>query len=208
MGNRGTVAAVVLAAGGSSRLGTPKQLLPLGHKPLLSHTLDSVRDASVDLRYIVLGNAASEIRASIDLNDFFTIENPDFERGQSTSVKRAIMELPETVEAVVFVLGDQPLQETTVIDSLVTAWRETGGIIVQPYYDEGPGNPVLLDRAIFAELQALEGDTGARPVIQKHRDKVVEIDVRPLRRPRDVDTPDDYAMIRTEYERKSNAGGP
>lgn len=200
------IAAVVLAAGTSTRLGQPKLLLPLGEKTILGHVLDCVRDADVDLRYIALGHAADEIVESVPLDGFETIENRNYFAGLSTSVRLAVDTIPESVDAVVFVLGDQPLQASSVITRLVESYREAPAAIVQPRYAEGPGNPILIDRSVFPDLSRLDGDTGARPVLRERRDEIRQVDVSEYHRPVDIDTWDDYEQLKARYSGQSTAG--
>jgi len=198
------IAAVILAAGSSSRLGEPKQLLDLGGRPVLAHTLAAVRRTALAPIYVVLGHAAAEIEQRVDLRDVQTIHNPDYLTGQSSSVRVALDAVPSDVDAVVFILGDQPLVEPAVIDRLAYAYRTENAPIIQPNYREGRGNPVLIARSLFNELAEVIGDTGARPLIQRHRDAVFLVDATEFDRPDDIDTLDDYERIlRTFSARQS-----
>jgi molybdenum cofactor cytidylyltransferase len=194
------VAAVVLAAGASSRLGQPKQLLPLKGRPLLGDVVDAVRDASVDLRYIVLGHASDEIRRAVDLRGYQILDNPEYETGQSTSLRCALDALDESVDAVLFVLGDQPGVPLDVINRLLDSYRDEPALIVQPRYKQGRGNPVLFDRSLFAQLRDLRGDTGARPILRQRRDQIRLVDASEWDRPEDVDTWEDYRRVRLRIE--------
>jgi molybdenum cofactor cytidylyltransferase len=200
------IAAVVLAAGGSTRLGQPKQLLKLGETPLLEYVLRTVRQASVDDRYIVLGFAAPQIREQISLEGFEEIHNPDYISGQSTSVCAAVDAVSEKTSAIIFVLGDQPLQVPGVIDLLATSYRSDPAPIIQPSFKDGPGNPVLIDHSLFGDLAALTGDTGARPILREYRDQIRRIDCSSWPRPGDVDTWDDYERVKAAYEAMSETG--
>ncbi len=197
---RHRIAAVVLAAGGSTRLGQPKQLLELGGVPLLEHVLRTVRQTAVDERFVVLGHAADAVRRRTPLDGFQVINNPDYADGQSTSIVAAVNSIPDDISAVVFVLGDQPLQVSEVINRLAESYRNNPTPIIQPQYHEGPGNPVLIDRTLFPELVTLRGDTGARPVLRERRDEIRRIDCSQWLRPVDVDTLDDYQRVKEDYE--------
>uniref|UniRef100_A0A831TAV8 Nucleotidyltransferase family protein n=1 Tax=Thermorudis peleae TaxID=1382356 RepID=A0A831TAV8_9BACT len=199
----GRVAGVILAAGASRRLGQPKQLLPLRGQPVLAHTVGVARRTRLDPLMIILGHAANEIRRQVDLTNLTVIENPDYAEGLSTSVRLALRHLPGDVEAVVFLLGDQPLVEPAVVDRLIAAFCECRAPIVQPRYAEGRGNPVLIARALFPELDRLTGDTGARPLLERYGGEVHLVDVRAHRRPADLDTWEDYERLRAEFERAS-----
>jgi molybdenum cofactor cytidylyltransferase len=190
------IAGIVLAAGRSSRLGRPKQLLPVLGEPLLRHTIHRVLASSLDYVVLVVGHEADPIRDAVAGLPLDVVFNPDAGRGQSTSVRAGLAALSPDVDAAVFILGDQPAIDPNVIDALITAWRESGAPILVPLYDDGMGNPVLFDRSVFAELDALQGDTGARPVVQAYHASG-ELLLVPVAgtSPADVDTQDDYAAL-------------
>ena len=196
----GHVAGVVLAAGSATRLGGGKQLLPLARRPLLAHVLDAARRTPLDPLLVVLGAAADEVARQVDLTGFAVVHNPAYLEGQSTSVRAAVAALPGDVDAAVFLLGDQPEVDPAVIDRLVERFRVDGAPIVQPRYAEGRGNPVLFARRLFPELLELRGDEGARPLLQRHADVAVFVDAGDLRRPDDVDTPEEYDRLRRRVE--------
>lgn len=199
MSQRGTVAAVVLAAGSSSRLGQPKQLAPIAGRPALAYTLDALRASRVDRIMLVLGHAADEIAAALDLTDITVVRNDAYAEGQSTSVRAGVKSLGDDVAAALMVVGDQPLLAPTVVDAILRAYEQTGGPLIVPVYDGEWGNPVLLARATWLLLENLKGDTGARPILRKHMDMVLEVPV-PGSLLDDIDTPDDYARIRARME--------
>ncbi len=200
------IVAAILAAGTSSRLGTPKQLLLLGDRPVLWHTIQAVKASSVESVLVVLGHQRDEIERRVDLSSCAIIDNPHFAEGQSTSVQAVARAVEDDVDAIVFVLGDQPLLEPDVIDALVRARRERDASIVQPRYAEGRGNPILIGRELFRELRDLTGDMGARPLLQRHQDLVALLDVSDHRRPADIDTRDDYEKIKQQYQRSREPG--
>ncbi len=198
------IAAAILAAGTSSRLGTPKQLLELDGRPVLSHTLDAVLRSSVEPVIVVLGHLQDQIQRQVDLSGVTVVTNPDYATGQSSSVHAALRYLTEGIDAIVFVLGDQPMVQPAVIDALVAARRERGASIVQPRYAEGRGNPVLIGHELFEELHEITGDMGARPVIEQHRDEVLLIDQTGFHRPADIDTPADFERVQHQYAAHPN----
>jgi molybdenum cofactor cytidylyltransferase len=198
------IAGVILAAGTSSRLGSPKQLLDLGGKPVLAHTLAALQQTELEPIIVVLGHEADQIAASVDLSQVQTIFNPEYRTGQSSSVRAAVAALPPDIDAVLFLLGDQPLVEPAVIERLTFAYYQDQPLIVQPKYREGRGNPVMISRSLFGALAELTGDTGARPLIEQHRDQVRLVDVSEHSRPDDIDTHEDYERIRRDFEARQD----
>lgn len=215
------IVGIVLAAGSSTRLGRPKQLLPLRGEPLLRETLRRALASSLDTVIVVVGHQADAVSAAIADLPIRIVVNPDAAKGQSTSVRAGLAALshaasneteledeavraspsPGALEAVVFLLGDQPGVEPETIDALITHWRESTAPVVAPRYLDGIGNPVLFDRSVFPELVALQGDTGARPILLAHRAAgdlaLVLIDSLT---PPDVDTEEDYAALLASLE--------
>ncbi len=193
------VAGVILAAGASRRLGTPKQLLPLAGRPVLAHVLDTAAGTSLNPLLVILGHAAREIQAQVDFSTATVLINPAFAEGQSASVKTAVRALPADVDAVLFLLSDQPLVDPTVIELLIEAYRRQPAAIVQPRYHEGRGNPVLIARPLFPELLNLTGDTGARPLLNQYPDRISLVDVPEFHRPADLDTWEDYERLQARF---------
>ena len=193
------IAAVVLAAGSSSRLGEPKQLLPLGRGVVLDETLARARRSGLEPLLLVVGHHAAQILEAVDRSGFTIVRNSDYEQGQSTSVRAAVAALPPDVDAAIFLLGDQPLIAPETLQALAEARQRTGAPIVQPRYPEGRGNPVLIGRELFDELEELTGDTGARPLLQRHAERVELVTVV-TPRPDDIDTIADYERVRAAFE--------
>jgi len=177
-------------------MGQVKLLLPVGGQPIVRHAVEGVRAAGLDPVLVVTGPAPAAIEAALAGLGARIVVNPTPEAGQAGSVRAGIAALPETVDTVLIALGDQPALAPTIIPALLAAHRASGRPIVAPRYQDGPGNPVLFDRVIFAELLALQGDQGARPVIARDPGRVewVALD---LPMPQDVDTPADYEKIRS-----------
>jgi len=196
----------VLAAGLARRMGQVKLLLPVGGQPIVRHAVEGVRAAGLDPVLVVTGPAPAPIEAALAGLGARIVVNPTPEAGQAGSVRAGIAALPETVDTVLIALGDQPALAPTIIPALLAAHRASGRPIVAPRYQDGPGNPVLFDRVIFAELLALQGDQGARPVIAREPARVewVALD---LPMPQDVDTPADYEKIRSAL-RPANPSRP
>jgi CTP:molybdopterin cytidylyltransferase MocA len=189
------VAAVILAAGTSTRLGEPKQLLPLEERPLLQHVIDAARRGGVDEIVVVLGHAAGEIGRALALPPSArVITNPRYAEGQSTSLLAGIDALGPDVGAALVLLGDQPGVDPEAIRAVVAAFKAGAGPIVRARYSGRPGHPVLLARAVWVELRQATGDRGARDLIAASPDRVTSVDMEGAP-PADVDTWEDYARL-------------
>jgi molybdenum cofactor cytidylyltransferase len=184
---------VILAAGSSSRLGEPKQLLPYDDKNLLQHTIDVAENSDINSVIIVLGANADLIAKEITKIDAHLIENKEWKEGMASSVRTGLNELlkisPET-DAVIFMVCDQPHVSTMIIDGLIKIQRESGKPIVACNYLETMGPPALFHRSLFNELKQLKGDVGARKIIQQHNDEVATLLFTEGKT--DIDTKEDY----------------
>jgi molybdenum cofactor cytidylyltransferase len=208
--SRAGVAAIVLAAGSSSRLGRPKQLLDLGGRPVLVHVVQAVQAAPLDEVVVVLGHRAEEVRAALQLGlqlppegpGLRIVLNPEHADGQSTSLKAGLQALDGRMEAAVILLGDQPGVRPDAIRSVVEAWRADGGTVVQASYGQKPGHPTLLSRRVWSEMSSVEGDEGARSVLSRHPEWITAVEVGGLP-PEDIDTEADYLRVREAF---ANAG--
>lgn len=189
------ISGVILAAGRSSRLGRPKQLLPLAGKPLLAHTVEHAIASNLDEVVLVLGHEATRIADAVGEWGQRLVINPAYATGQSSSLKVGLSVLDPTTEAVLFLLGDQPGVTTDAIDELIRAFRATGGPIVAAEYGGRIGNPVLFARELFPALAGIKGDEGARSLVQSRSASVVRVPIGNGNPPRDVDTEDDYAAL-------------
>ena len=191
------ISALVLAAGGSSRLGSPKQLLPWGDTTLLGHVLDSLRELPFDEIFVVIGAAGDEILDQVDLSDATVIENPEWEEGMASSLRvglDAVLRLSRA-EAVGIFLGDQPDISEEVVTGLLEARRSTKRQAIVPKYRYVWGNPVVIERSLWPRLMSLNGDEGAKRLLQAHPEWVHEVwfEQRP---PRDIDTRADFDDLR------------
>lgn len=189
------VSGLVLAAGASTRLGRPKQLLPFGTTTLLGAVVAEAHAASaLDEVVVVIGGAASEVRRGVDLGGATIVENPEFGAGCSSSYRAGIGALDPRADAVAVLLGDQPGVDHAVIDTVVEAWRRTRDRVMLASYRTREGHPLVFARALFADLVVLQGDKAAWKIVDAHRDwiRVVGVD-RP--HPRDVNTWEEYAQL-------------
>jgi molybdenum cofactor cytidylyltransferase len=201
MGERSSsrVGAVVLAAGRSTRMGEPKQLLRVGEQTVLERTLSNVRGSGVDEIVLVLGFLADRIRHEVSpalLEGVRVVENPEHAEGMAGSVRIGLSALTPQTGAALFVLADQPFVRSVTLDRIIERYRSSDAGIVVPFYKGQRGNPVLLDRAIFPDAIELEGDVGFRAIFARHADSIVPVEVEDEGVLLDLDDKSDYERLR------------
>jgi molybdenum cofactor cytidylyltransferase len=188
-----TVRVAVLAAGESKRFGTQKLLAPWRGRPLVSHCLRAAQRACPGRVLLVSGHEAEAIEAvSAGDTDVF-VRNPGFAGGIGTSIAAAADACPPGTGALLIVLGDQPLVTADHLRALVAAWDRAAHSIVASAYADTFGPPVLLGRAYFGALAALNGDQGAKRILQEFRNHVVTVEFQPAAI--DVDSSGDLASL-------------
>jgi molybdenum cofactor cytidylyltransferase len=196
----GGVAAIILAAGKSTRMGEAKQLLRLGESTVLGQTIENVRrSAVVDDIVLVLGASAEAIRRLLPaslLQDLKVVVNPVYEEGMASSLRAGLSALDPQVDAALIVLADQPFVRPETLDQIGRMHRQTQAQIVIPSYRGRRGNPVLLDRSVFAEVMALEGDIGCRAIFSSHTERTVKLQVEDEGILLDIDNQGDYDRLR------------
>jgi len=190
------IAAVVLAAGSSSRMGEPKPLVRVGERPLLTWVLEGIRSSRVTETVVVLGDSADRIRAEIPLTGVRVVENTSFQEGMSSSLRTGIASLGDTAEAFFVVLADAPFVRPDSYDAMIDARARSGARIVLPTYHGVRGNPVLLDRSLAVEADAITGDRGCREIRQRHPDETAEVPVEDPGVLIDIDTPKEAELAR------------
>lgn len=198
--SRPKVAAIVLAAGASTRYGQPKQLLPVGDKTMLQYVVDIVLASPVDQTIVVLGHRASEIGATLKDGPADIVTNEEWEAGLSTSVQAGLRAVRPDAQAALFVLADQPAITPEIIAALLGRYQETGAPIVVPTYQGKRGNPVLFDRSLFAELMKVQDDQGGRQLIDVYGDKTEKVEVGSEAVLVDVDTETDYHRFKETHD--------
>jgi molybdenum cofactor cytidylyltransferase len=184
------VSGLILAAGGSKRLGQPKQLLRFGDATLLDHVLGVARACAFDQLVCVLGGGASEVRGRVDLRAVEVVVNEGFGTGCSSSIAAALPRM--TGDVLVLMLGDQPGVTPASVRALLAGRGDAPLAVCR--YDDGRGHPFAFSRAVFGDLAGLHGDKGVWKLLDRRADEVVDVPV-PGDVPRDVDTWEDYEAL-------------
>lgn len=187
------VAGIILAAGAASRMGRPKVLLPWQGETLIHRAARTALAGGLNPVVVVTGALHADISGTLADLAVQVVNNPDWQSGQSTSVRAGVQALPESTQAVLFLLGDQPFVTPELIRRLVATYLRTRPTILAPFVGEKRTNPVVFDRSIFDVLCRLEGDAGARSIFGQYPPVAMPwSDERLLF---DVDTPADYQKL-------------
>jgi len=169
------LAAVILAAGESSRMGTPKALLTYEGRPFLEHLLEITRHPEIGATRVVLGANAEEIREHAALDPETVVVNPEWNQGQLSSIQAAIRSLPAGTDGILLCLIDHPLISAALVAELVDRFYASKKPIVIPAYSGRRGHPVIFSSQLYPELLAAPLDTGARAVVWAHKAEVLEV---------------------------------
>ncbi len=167
---KGKIAVIILAAGKSSRLGSPKQLLEFKGINLLQHSINAALGSKASQVILVLGSSAEEIKKQLNYHQITILENPDWESGMSSSIRcavRTIIKDQKDVEAVILMVCDQPYVSSGLLNDLISAYQTEDKDIIASFYDNVAGTPALFHKSMFQELMMLEGDKGARILFNK-----------------------------------------
>jgi molybdenum cofactor cytidylyltransferase len=196
------VGAVVLAAGSSSRMGEPKQLLQLADCTILEQTLENLQAACVDEIVLVLGFSAEAIRhriANLPMKNLKIVFNADYSQGIATSLRVGLAVLDENIkniDAALIVLSDQPFIRAETFDRIIDEYRRSEAQIVIPMFQGVRGNPVLLHRSVFQEVMALQGDAGCRAIFGNYSNGIRKVEMDDIGVLLDIDSKEDYERLR------------
>lgn len=190
---------IVLAAGSSTRMKKQKLLLPFKGKTIIETVIDNATPALQTNIVVVLGENRNEISKKISKFQVKLVENRNHMAGMLSSVICGINSLPESSEAVLVYLGDQPQIETDVTFKVIDAYKKSGKGIVIPVYKGKRGHPVLIDMKYRSETEQLDPEKGLRQLMEKFRTDVHEIECGRPEILRDIDTPQDYNFETSKF---------
>jgi len=191
------IGSIILAAGRSTRMGSNKLLEDLNGKPLVRHVAEAALASKVHPVIVVTGHQHEGVSAALEGLNLTFIHNADFADGLSTSLKTGVAALTTEVTAVIVLLGDMPLIPSAAINQLITAFEASPQkIAAVPVYEGEWGNPVLLSRTLFEEVSTLQGDAGARRLLNGRADDVLEVPIASDAVLIDLDTPEALAKAR------------
>jgi len=194
------IAAIILAAGESTRMGRPKQLLPWGGTTLLAWQVRQMREAGVDEVVVVLGHAAAEVRPAVP-PEARVVVNEAYRQGRASSLRCGAAAVSDDAGAVLVLSVDQP-RPASLSRRLIERWRETGAPIVSPRFPRRFGHPVLVDGSLLGELRAVDEATlGLRAVIDRHAAEAEALPVEDDRVDVDLNTPADYEAALAAFAR-------
>jgi molybdenum cofactor cytidylyltransferase len=186
------VAGLVLGAGGSKRLGRPKQLLPFGEGTLLGHVVGTARACAFDQTIVAIGGSSADVRRGVDLTGVDVVVNDAYGEGCSSSIAAALAAVDPRCEVMVLMLGDQPGVTAETVATLLAGRGQAPLAVCR--YDDGTGHPIAFARSVFSALADLHGDKGVWRLLDQRSSEVAAVPIAgPV--PRDVDTPEDYRAV-------------
>ncbi|MEP6921264.1 MAG: nucleotidyltransferase family protein [bacterium] len=191
------VAALLLAAGQSRRMGAFKPLLPFGNTTVIHSCIQNLRGAGVDQIVVVLGHRAAEVQASLNDPQLSFSLNPQPDSEMSTSIICGLQQLPAKTGAVLIALADHPATPPEAIEAVINAWQNGARLIVPEFQGHG-GHPVLVDLVFREELMRLDPGFGLRSLFIAHKDEVKRLALKSPFVARDMDTWDDYRALHDE----------
>jgi len=189
------ISAIVLAAGKSERMGSPKALLPISGRTFLENVLDAISRTSIEQIIVVVGHHQKEIEASMRLP--LVVFNPDYEKGMITSFQAGIRALSWDVSGAFLFLVDHPLVEAATIEAMIMNLAPNR--IILPTFQGRRGHPVLFSSDVLEEILALPSTEGANIVVRKDPGRIVEVPVNAPGILVDIDTPEQFEQLRRDY---------
>ncbi|NQU16411.1 MAG: nucleotidyltransferase family protein [Desulfobacteraceae bacterium] len=200
------VAGVLLAAGSSTRMQRPKQLLPVGEETLLGRSLREALNSDLDIVVLVLGYKAREIKRQLGplLNHpkVKATENRNYKNGLGSSIIKGLSEIEGSHDHVMILLADMPHMDSNLINLLLQKYLDSHLPIGAIKVKNKRSHPVVFSRELYPELRGLRGDVGARALFEKYDHKVCLVEPESAYDDRDIDTPDDYAQLQRSLKNK------
>lgn len=178
-----------------------KQLAMIGGKPMLQHAIDAANSSFCDYVLLVVGSSSSEILSRIDPGRAQVVLNKNFEKGQSTSIKCGITNIPEDSGGAIIMVGDQPYIKSVHLNKMIKSFKEKDSVVILSHEGK-PRNPVLIPKKLFSKLATLKGDTGAKALVRKYN-QVRLVEIRDEKVFFDVDTKREYSKLRLGSKKKS-----
>lgn len=199
------IAAIILAAGLSRRMGRPKMLLPWGERTVLGQVLTTLRKAGIEQRIVITGAEREQVEEIARQEGAECLYNPDYASGEMLSSIQAGLQALESraeVQAVLICLGDQPQLEVGVVREVVKAWHETQAPLIAPTYAGRRGHPWLVARTYWHEMMALHPPATARMFLHAHAAEIYHLPVQTDSILKDLDTPEEYEKEKPEGGRR------
>ena len=195
------VAAIVLAAGLSKRMGeTNKLLAQFNGKSLLQHVLSNLTGSNVDQIVIVTGHESEKVAQQISDSSIDLVNNTDFKKGLSSSIKAGIERIQSSCDAVLIMQADMPFVDASVLNKIISAFHDNDDIVI-PRYQSQTGNPLLWSNNYFEQLKQLSGDQGAKQILADYQDQIIYVDVDNIGILVDIDDPDSLAFFQNRFDK-------
>ncbi len=190
------IAGLILAAGESSRMGTPKATLAYRGRTFLELIVQTLREGGLERIVVVLGHQADDIQRQVKIETAQVVINPDYRSGQTSSLQAGLRALiADDLDAVILCLVDHPAVCAETVRRIVATFRQCGAPVVIPAYQGRRGHPVLIGRQVFEELLVLAGDAGANSVVRRYRPATQFVEVEDEGVVMDVDDPESYRRL-------------
>lgn len=190
---------LILAAGKSTRMKQQKLLMPWNGRTVVETTVEKALASNADEVLVVTGSHRSEIESLLKPSDVKIVVNESYQDGMLSSVLCGIKTIPSTVDAVLIMLGDQPMVQTSVINRIIEIYQKEGTKIILPVWKGKRGHPVLFDLQFREEMFGLKGNPGLRELLQRYPNDVKEVEVDTSEIVEDLDTQEDYQKLKDTY---------